>query len=134
MTKRRGMSILFVLFFTVSMLYSSTNINNFSASVINGKIKLKWNSSVESNVKSFLIEKSSDDISFQLFNNIQPKGSNSSYIIIDNNPYDKGNSVIYYRIVVEDNDGSKVYSNSEAVEIMSSGFNATWGSIKAMFR
>ncbi len=132
MTKRRLISILFVLFFTVSLAYSSTDIANFTASVVGGIVKIEWDSSVETNVKQFTIEKSSDNTNFRLFNNITPKGSNSSYLTLDKNPYDKG--ILYYRVVVEDYDGTKVYSESQSVEILSSGFTATWGSIKAMFR
>jgi len=132
MAKRRKISILFILFFAMSLLYSSTTISDFTASVNSSMVKLDWESGTESNIKHFTIEKSSDDINFEVFNNIRPKGSNSSYLVLDKNPYDK--SILYYRIVVEDYDGTKIYTESQSVEILSSGINATWGSIKAMFR
>ena len=133
MTKRKIVLLIFVLFFAMSTaLYSSTTISNFTATVTSSIVKLDWDSGTENNVKYFIVEKSSDNINFEVFNNIRAKGNNSSYLVLDKNPYDK--SVLYYRIVVEDYDGTKVYSNSQSVEIISSGLSATWGSIKAMFR
>jgi hypothetical protein len=85
------------------------------------------------NVKEFIIEKSSNSINFESFTTETPKGSNSSYAIIDSNPYSKS-STLYYRIVVEDYDGTKVTSEVISVTISADILPSTWGSIKAMFR
>lgn len=121
-----------ILLFAVSLIFGSTSIINLSGVADGSLVKIQWQTTAETNIKEFVIEKSSNNIIFESFTTETPKGSNSSYVIIDSNIYSK-NTTLYYRIVVEDYDGTKVTSEVISVTI-SAGISATWGSIKAMFR
>ncbi len=116
-----------------SLVYSSTEILNLKAEYSSGAVKIQWQSGIEINVKEFRIEKSSDNVIFNVFTTQMPQGSSSQYTLIDLNPHSK-DTFLYYRIVVKDYDGSENISNSVKVRIETSGIGYTWGSIKALFR
>ncbi|MCE7748891.1 MAG: hypothetical protein GPJ51_10860 [Candidatus Heimdallarchaeota archaeon] len=122
-----------ILLFAVSLIFGSTSVVNLSGVVDGSLVKIQWKTTTETNIKEFIIEKSSNNITFESFTTEIPKGSNSSYAIIDSNIYSK-NTTLYYRIVVEDYDGTKITSETISVTINTAGISATWGSIKAMFR
>ena len=125
--------VLVILLLVFSLVFGSTSVINLSGVVDGSLVKIQWKTTAETNVKEFIIEKSSNNITFESFTTETPKGSNSSYAIIDSNTYSK-NTTLYYRIVVEDYDGTKVTSEVINVTISTAGISATWGSIKAMFR
>ena len=125
--------VFIILLFAVSLTFGSTSVVNLSGIADGSLVKIQWQTTAETNVKEFIVEKSSNNITFESFTTETPKGSNSSYAIIDSNIYSK-NTTLYYRIVVEDYDGTKVTSEVISVKISTAGISATWGSIKAMFR
>ena len=122
-----------ILLFAVSLMLGSTSVVGLSGIADGSLVKIQWQTTVETNVKEFTVEKSSNNITFESFTTETPKGTNSSYTIIDSNIYSKS-TTLYYRIVVEDYDGTKVTSEVISVTISTAGISATWGSIKAMFR
>ena len=122
---------LLILLITITA-FCSTNILNLSASFKNGMTTIKWNTTDEVQVNQFIVEKSSDGTNFTSFKIVDPKGSNSSYAVIDRNPY-RG-SYLYYRIRIKDNNGSSNESEIIRTAISTSGISASWGSLKAMFR
>jgi hypothetical protein len=113
--------------------FSSTDVLNLRADYSTGAVKIEWLSSVELNVREYWVEKSSDNLSFHKFTTQSPQGTSYTYTVVDLNPHSKG-TVLYYRIVVKDYDGSEKISESVSVKIETSGIGTTWGSIKAMFR
>ena len=125
--------VFIILLFAVSLILGSTSVVNLSGTADGGLVKLLWQTTTETNVKKFIIEKSSDNVVFESFTTKTPIGSNSSYMIIDSNVYSK-NTTLYYRVVVEDYDGTMVTSDAISVTVSTAGISATWGSIKAMFR
>ena len=127
-----NISGLFFLLLAVN-IYASTDVLDMKADYSSGLVKIQWQTSLEVNVREFIIEKSSDNISFNKLTTENPKGSSSTYSVFDLNPHSK-NTVLYYRVVVVDYDGFTNTSNSTSVKIESSGITATWGSIKALFR
>ena len=128
------MKRLFIIILIIfSLAFSSTSVLNLSGVAESNLVKIQWQTSAETNVKQFIIEKSSDNVIFESFTTETPKGSNSSYAIIDSSPYSKS-TTLYYRIIVEDYDGTKETSEAISVIISTAGISATWGSIKAMFR
>ncbi|MDA3838921.1 MAG: hypothetical protein PF574_08070 [Candidatus Delongbacteria bacterium] len=128
------MKSIFVIFLVAaSLIFGSTSVVNMSGIADGNLVKIQWQTTAETNIKEFIIEKSSDNINFESFTTETAKGSNSTYSIIDSNIYSK-NTTLYYRIIVEDYDGTKITSEVVSVMISTAGISATWGSIKAMFR
>ncbi|MBN2790525.1 MAG: hypothetical protein JXR69_10085 [Candidatus Delongbacteria bacterium] len=126
-------NIILIILIVIGVVLGSTSILNLSIVAETNLVKIQWTTNTETNVKQFIIEKSSDNVNFESFTVETPKGSASSYAIIDSNPYSK-NATLYYRVVVEDYDGTKNISETISVTISTAGIPATWGSIKAMFR
>lgn len=126
-------TILILLVYSLSAVYCSTGFVDINADYSGGLVKIQWQSSVETNVKEFVIEKSSNNVSFARLTSEAPKGSSSSYTVFDMSPHSK-ETVLYYRIVVIDYDGSRKISDVVSVTVSTAGISATWGSIKAMFR
>ncbi|MCK4978776.1 MAG: hypothetical protein KAS62_00190 [Candidatus Delongbacteria bacterium] len=127
---RRSFIIVLIAF---SFIFGSTTIVNLTGVTEGSLVKIQWQTTAETNIKEFIIEKSSNNITFESFTTETPKGSNSSYAIIDSNAYSKS-TTLYYRIIVEDYDGTKITSEVVSVTISADIIPATWGSIKAMFR
>jgi hypothetical protein len=78
-------------------------------------VQVDWKVATEKNIKQYVVEKSTNGISFttiatQAANNID----NSSYTAMDNNPITGSN---YYRILSTDNSGKQQYSNVAVVKI-----------------
>lgn len=126
-------TIMILLVFSIGTVYSSTGVLNLSAYYSGGLVKIQWQSSIETNVKEFQIEKSSDNTVFTKLTSETPKGSSSSYSVFDMSPHSK-DTILFYRIIVLDYDGSRTVSDVVSVNISTAGISATWGSIKAMFR
>ncbi|MEO6820160.1 MAG: BspA family leucine-rich repeat surface protein, partial [Ginsengibacter sp.] len=80
-------------------------------------VHINWTSGVESNIASMSIQHSSNANNWQSIYSCAPKGSNSSYEVLDNNPV-AGNN--YYRLLTTDLDGSQKYSAIRSVNFSSS--------------
>ncbi len=120
--------LIFLLIFTIY----GNGIKNFSVVYESSICKIEWDSTNESTTRNYIVQKSGDGEYFTDFSEKSPSGNNYHYLILDNNPYRKG--TIYYRLKVVDKDGNDSFSKSIAIKINTSSINATWGSIKAMFR
>ena len=118
---------------TLGLIFGSTTVVDLTGVTEGSLVKIQWQTTAETNIKEFIIEKSSNNIIFESFTTETPKGSNSSYAIIDSNAYSKS-TTLYYRVIVEDYDGTKITSEVVTVTISADIIPATWGSIKAMFR
>ena len=121
-----------IILLLATTIFCSTNIVNLAASFKNGMTTIKWNTTNEVQIQKFVVEKSSDGANFTTFKVVDPKGSSSSYAVIDRNPY-RGD-YLYYRISVKDNNGTSNESEIVRTAISTSGISASWGSLKAMFR
>jgi len=66
-----------------------------------------WNTKGESAGDRFVIERSADGRSFAAIGTQAAKGVASGYAFVDNKPY---NGVNYYRLIMENEDGTKDYS------------------------
>ena len=80
-------------------------------------VKVNWASGVESNVASMSVQHSNDANNWKSIYTCAPKGSNSNYETLDNNPV-AGNN--YYRLLTTDLDGSQQYSDVRSVNFSSS--------------
>ena len=125
--------LIIIMITFLGLTKASTDIIGLSCDYSAGIVKIEWKTGIESSIKEFRIEKSSDNINYNILTTEEPKGSSSSYTILDQNPYSK-RTVLYYRIAVADYDGSEKISDPVSIIVDTSGIGATWGSIKAMFR
>ncbi|HEY5368871.1 MAG TPA: T9SS type A sorting domain-containing protein [Hanamia sp.] len=94
---------------------------NFNAQLVNNSsVDLSWTTETETNNNYFTIEKSSDAVNFEFFQNISSKALNGNstttlnYIIHDANPY---NGTTYYRLKQTDLNGNSKYWNIVSVTL-----------------
>ncbi|NQS98051.1 MAG: hypothetical protein HQ591_06325 [candidate division Zixibacteria bacterium] len=96
---------------------------------------LEWQSGVEGNLLKYKIERSPNNINYTFIEEILPQGNYTTYQYIDDDVM-KTNSqrIYYYRIKMIFADGTYAYSEVKSVTLTFSGFQETWGSIKALFK
>jgi len=83
---------------------------NFTSSIINKSVELKWQTTSEINSDYFSIERSADGINFSSIGKVNTAGNSSSlkqYSFINSTPL----STNYYRLKEVDFDGNYQYSN-----------------------
>lgn len=97
---------------------------------------VQWETDDESQVAHFYVQRSMSETSgFQdISNAIKPEGNGSKYQFTDYSAFKTSGSTYYYRIRIEQKDGSNIYSETKMVSLNVSGVRRTWGSLKAMFR
>lgn len=82
------------------------NLSSFTARTSSNAIKVQWSTSTETNSDKFIVEKSTDGITFKKLTEVKSKGT-SSYSVNDNSP---ANGINYYRLVqVDMNAASTIY-------------------------
>jgi hypothetical protein len=125
---------LFLILF-ISTLFAGAILSDFRAHSEGENIKVEWETGDESNIQSFVVERSSSQSSFsEISSPMQPKGNNSYYSFLDESLFKVNDYVFQYRLKIVDNDGTISYSATISVTPKISGLKRTWGSIKAMFR
>ena len=88
---------------------------NFQASYQQNSVKLSWQTYTEINTAKFVIQSSTDGITFIPLGNVEAKGTgNNSYNFTDTK------SDEYYRLQIIDKDGSTYYSKVVSVQITES--------------
>lgn len=80
---------------------------NLSAALVNSNAKLTWATQIESNTKSFIIEKSTDAKTFTEIAIVSSKGKASEYVYTDPT---KIETIQYYRLRILDNEGNGKFS------------------------
>ncbi len=85
------------------------NLSSFNASLINSSVQTNWSTYNEVNTQNFLIERSVDGRNFASVGNVDAKNisGNHNYSYTDIKPL---NGVSYYRLKMNDKDGSYKYS------------------------
>ena len=122
----------FFLLFTLSVLADAV-IVEFSAEPDRNKITLRWTTGTEDDVAQYVVERGLNDQDFTRLGNVAATGNDSQYEYVDeslSNVY----AVYYYRLRVENNDGTFQLSDPISVIPNISSFSKTWGSIKALFQ
>jgi hypothetical protein len=125
--------ILLLILLTSSVI-AGAFIQFFTAKSQGDDIRLEWKTAEETNLKHFIVERKTHNSGFIEIGTINPKGSNSHYVFIDNNVYKTTDLIFTYRLKIVDNNNQFSYSNEISVSHSVSGVKRTWGSIKAMFR
>jgi hypothetical protein len=97
-------------FFTYPLVITPLHLSNFTGSVKNEAIELRWVTLSESNLSKFILQKSSNGLNFVDLAEIDPKNipTGAVYTHTDPNP-NIGNN--FYRIIARNNTGEKAYSN-----------------------
>ena len=96
--------------FTITMGGTAlpVNIQNFTGKVMNDYNQLNWSIDYPYNLKQLVLEKSADGIAYYPVDSTDGKFLPSSDFYNDNRPYTGNN---FYRLAINNNDGSKQYSN-----------------------
>ncbi|MEO8770784.1 MAG: LamG-like jellyroll fold domain-containing protein [Ferruginibacter sp.] len=116
-------------------------LTDFKASVINNKkIALTWNTQDELNISNYFVQRSTSgyEPDFITLGNVVSKSNShsNSYNFIDNTA--KPNILYYYKLLINDNDGSKKSSSTRTARIVNKDFytlvypNPTSGIIKVI--
>ena len=100
----------------------------------NGNIKIEWRTTFENNVKSFQLQRKTDQTSWVTIHEFQPQGTNSYYSYTDYSAYKTTDVTFVYQLVIVNNDGSTATLSEASINQKVSRVKQTWGSIKAMFR
>ena len=95
-------------------------INSFLAKAKNNGITINWQASTELTTAKFIIQHSTDGISFTTIGTVKAIGSGANgYEFIDNNP---ANGTNYYRLESVDRDGASSFSKVVSAEIVDSKY------------
>ncbi len=89
----------------------------FDHRVVDGRVYFEWETESEIRFKQFKLQRSRDGIGFETIETIMAEGNEfegSVYQAVDQNPY---SGIAYYRLLLEDLDGSVGYSDLKIVEI-----------------
>ncbi len=97
-------------------------LESFTANLQNNNAILSWNTSNEINTSNFTVERSLNNTSFTYAGTVASKGSSSNtYLFTDVDLASLNNNTIYYRLKMQDKDGSFTYSPIVSVSLNGSG-------------
>ncbi len=135
---RKTTLILLILLLCVGVAFSGAVISNFEAEAGFNKVTLKWSTMIESNLKGFEIQRSTDSKTFQKVGFVNAVGNSTEkkdYKYEDTTVFKPAATTYYYRIKLLNEDGTHSFFN-KVIQVVPqiSGVRHTWGSIKAMFR
>lgn len=129
--------LIFILAFLLSLAtvaFAGAEIVEFEAYSLGDRCQLAWRTAQETNLQTFVVERSSDGTRFFPVGTVEAEGSYSNYQYTDVSPLAQSSRVFFYRLKILDKDQSFTYSVVREVSLVFSAFRHTWGSIKAMFR
>jgi hypothetical protein len=110
--------------------------NYVKASPYGDEVLLQWETMEESGIKSFEIERKSDEtVNYSMIARIDPKGRKSVYNYIDNGAFyktDAGKHFTYRLKAV--GSGTDQFSPAITITHDVSGVRKSWGMIKELFR
>lgn len=93
-------------------------LQGFSGSLQNGNTQLNWHTSNEINTDQFIIERSLNNTSFNVVGTIVAKGNNTNtYEFTDFNTSNLGVTTLYYRLKMQDKNGSFTYSATVPIKL-----------------
>jgi len=126
--------ILFLLIIASGIIFAGADLINFTATSSGGNIVLNWQTSSETNLKQYVIERRSVNGGYADIARVAPQ-SDRNYQYVDKSAFKTTDQVYIYMLRIEDNDGSISYSKEVSVAHSNvSSVKRTWGSIKALFR
>lgn len=132
MLKKLFISLLFI---SVTAVYAGVIFmgSGFIVKSQNGNVVISWQTSSETNLKHFIIERKNVRGSWVEIVTVDPR-PDRTYEFVDQSAFKTADAVYIYRLKIVDNDGTLSYSDERAVAHNVSSVKRTWGSIKALFR
>jgi hypothetical protein len=91
----------------------NVKLSNFTAAAKGGNVGLTWQTSDETNLLSFDIQRSEDGADFTSIGSVESKGSNSAenkYAFTDPGAFRDGAGSVYYRLKVNEHNNKSEYS------------------------
>jgi hypothetical protein len=82
----------------------------------NNTVQLTWSASDEMEISDFEVQRSTDGSNYTTIGTVQANATESDYSLIDPNP---APGVNYYRLIIQETDGSVGYSNVRTVDLSS---------------
>jgi len=84
MSKRAFQILLFVALIVCASTVSMSNqvVTDFKIGFMIDKVYLKWKSTIEDNVKEYIVERSHDKFSYNTVGKVKPKGSHRAIICL----------------------------------------------------
>lgn len=100
-------------------------------------IVIQWQSEKEYDISMYEVERKSEEVTdFRRISRVMPKGSGSTYSIVDDGAFFKPESgkEFTYRVKAITMGGPEYYSNTATVNHDVSSVRRSWGMIKELFR
>ena len=132
--KLLGIFIFNLLFVSTVLAYE---IIDFSAFPANNMIEVSWQVQNGSNIQKFVLQRSTDEVSWNDVQEFTYTGDGTTYSFQDSQVMKDGDEFktsYYYRLRIYLDDGTVESSQSIMARPKYSGIYRTWGSLKALFR
>lgn len=126
-------NIIAILLVFAGILLAGADLLKFTARSSGGNIVVNWQTTTETNLKQFVVERKTLNGSFVEIGVVNPQ-ADKNYEYVDQTAFKVSDQLYVYRLKIVDNDGSVSYSWEVAVPHNVSSVKRTWGSIKALFR
>lgn len=119
----------------VSLGFGGAEINGFAGYQDDARIIIQWNTSSESAIVGFEVQRSTDGHTFFEIGFLNAQGQGSGYTFIDDSIIAKvSGRNYYYRLKIRDMEGNSQISDVISVQSISPVIRQTWGSLKALFK
>jgi len=122
-----------IFFLSALTIYGGADLLKFGARSSGGNVIVNWQTSTETNVKEYIVERKTVNGSYIAIGSIETR-TDKNYEFIDKCAFKSSDQLYIYRLKIVDNDGTSSYSWDVAVPHNVSSVKRTWGSIKALFR
>lgn len=129
---KRNLLISFFLV-TTAILFAGASVYNFQAKSSSGNVVISWQTTSETNVRNFVVERKTVNGTYTEVITLDPR-ADRNYEYVDRTAFKSADQLYIYRLKIVDTDGSASYSDEKAVAHNVSSVKRTWGSIKALFR
>jgi hypothetical protein len=129
--------IIFSLIIVSAIAVPSSVFQDIDAEVVDQRVKISWTTLNESGCVGFVVERSTDGISFlhEVGSENNLRGNGSEYEIHDRDLYKKQTvREFYYRVRADYGDDIHFWSETRHVNVSISGIQQSWGGLKALFR
>ena len=115
--------------------FGNANISGFSGYSDATRIIIQWNTTIESGLVGFEVQRSTDGHNFFEIGFLHAQGQGSGYTFIDDSIIAKVSGRNYfYRLKIKGMDGNSQLSEVITIQSTLDVVPRTWGSLKALFK
>ncbi len=126
-------NIITILLIFASIVLGGIDLIQFTARSNGSSIVIRWQTSRETNLKQYVVERKTVNGSFSEIGVVYPQ-ADKNYEYVDQTVFKTSEQLYVYRLKIVDNDGTTSYSGEVSAPHNVSSVKRTWGSIKALFR